>query len=143
MDMVRALALSPGWELSSIHDKDVNGAGQSDVHWITAFSKSGGVAILSADTDFQKQPPQVTAIFNTGLKVIHLPARWCSAPRHLQAAHILMWWKRIERQVEAMKERECYRPQWNVNEEGELTKISLDFANAQRKLKKAARRSGE
>jgi len=136
---VREMALSPGWELS--HVLEIGEGGSKDEHWITRFSKSGGAAILSADTDFLKSPPQVVAVFRTGVKVIHLPAAWANSKAALQAAHILLWWDRIERKLSEMNQRECWRPPWNLNVSGELRKIDVDFQEAQKKLRKANRRS--
>ena len=88
------LALSPDFEFSSIFQ--VGHDGSPDEYWATEFAKGGGDAILTADTDFFRKPNQVVAIDRTGLKVIHLPSRWANARAHLQTAHILMWWPRIE-----------------------------------------------
>ena len=137
---VRDVALSPGWELDSVRSAGHHGS--SDVHWITAFMNDGGDAILSADRDFLENPPQVDAVFRTGAKVIHLPPKWGQAKGRLQAAHILMWWDRIERCISEMKQRECYRPQWNINDTGTLQKVAIDFQAAQKKVKKAARKDG-
>jgi len=131
VDAVRTIALRPGWEISSV--LSVGHGGDADVHWITKFAEDGGDAILSADTDFLKLEPQVNAVFDTGVKVIHLPARWAQAKGRLQASHILQWWERIEDTVEKMKSRECYRPDWNVSETGKMKKVVIDFARAQRK----------
>lgn len=136
---VRAIALSDGWEITSVFES--GDRSKDDVHWVTKFSKEDGEAILSADRDFLSQPPQVVAIFNTGMKVIHLPPKWGSSKGVLQAAHILNWWPRIETTLKAMKSRECYRPPWNLNERGALKKISIDYAGAHKKLKKARRRT--
>ena len=91
---VRELALSPGFELT--HVIEIGDRGSDDVHWITRFALDGGDAIISADTDFCKRPHQVMAVNNTGLRLIHLPSRWANARGDLQAAHILLWWRRIE-----------------------------------------------
>lgn len=56
---IRDIALSPGGEISSIHE--VGGVGDDDVHWITRFADEGGHAILSADRDFFTLEPQVAA----------------------------------------------------------------------------------
>ena len=105
------------------------------------FGKEGGKAILSADTDFLKRPHQVMAVHDAGLAIIHLPSKWANAPLHLQIAHLLIWWKRIEATLEAAKPRECWRPEWNIRSEGELRKIKVDYEEARRKLKKANRPS--
>jgi len=137
--VIRALALSSGWELTSVLDSD---RGADDVHWITRFAREGGDAIISADTDFLKVPQQVSAVFDTGLKVVHMPPRWSNAKGHLQAAHLLLWWPRIEATVAAMKPRQCFRPPWNINETGELAQVPINFQAAQRKARQAARRGG-
>lgn len=131
---VRDMALGSGFELTSV--RELGEDGQADVHWITRFANNGGGAILSADTDFFKRPHQVMAVQKTGLKVIHLPARWANSRCELQAAHILLWWRRIEATLVAMQQRECYRPPWNIAEDGALQKIAIDFHDAERKLKR-------
>lgn len=103
--------------------------------------RDGGDAILSADHDFLKNPPQVVAVFETGAKVIHLPPAWGQARGRLQAAHILAWWGRIEQCLMSMKARECFRPPYNVSEAGEMMKISIDFQTAHKKLKKSNRKT--
>lgn len=132
---VRDIALAPGWQIDSV--VEAGQSGSSDVHWITSFMTGGGNAILSADRDFLENPPQVDAVFRTGAKVIHLPPKWGQAKGRIQAAHILMWWGRIEECITLMKARECFRPQWNVNESGLMQKIPINFQAAQKKLKKA------
>lgn len=134
---VRDIALSAGWKIDSVFDAGDRGC--SDVHWITAFMETGGDAILSADRDFLENPPQVVAVFNTGAKVIHLPPKWGQAKGRLQAAHILMWWERIEECIKEMKARECFRPPWNINDTGTMQKVAIDFQTAHKKLKKANR----
>jgi hypothetical protein len=137
----REMALSPGWHLDSVYDTQDRGA--TDEHWITKFAREGGNAILTADTDFFKAPAQVVAIDRTGMKVIHFPPKWANAACHLQAAHVLLWWRRIETQIRAMRPRECYRPPWNISEVGDLARIQIDYAEAHKKNRKAARRADE
>lgn len=137
VDAVNEIAISDGFELTSVLGSGQKGA--SDVHWITAFAAEEGEAILTADTDFLKAPPQVTAVERTGVRVIHMPSAWANAPLAMQAAHILLWWRRIEAQLSAMKARECYSPPFNLNEDATLRKIPLDFQAATKKLKKAGR----
>ncbi|WP_144034398.1 hypothetical protein [Sphingomonas sp. IBVSS2] len=134
---INDIALSDGFELSSVVGSGQRGS--SDVHWITAFVQDGGEAILTADTDFIKEPPQVLAIQKTGVRVIHLPSGWANAALAMQAAHLLMWWRRIENQLAAMKPRECYSPSYSLNEDAALRKVSLDFQAAAKKQKKAER----
>ncbi len=138
VNAIRDIALSSDWEITTI--REAKHTGKSDVHWITKFADDGGDAILTADTDFLILEPQVNAVFATGLRVIHLPPKWGNARGYLQAAHMLQWWKRIETKIKEMKPRECYRPQWNINETGELKKVTIDFAKAQKKKKKALRK---
>lgn len=134
------VCLSPDWALDHVYE--VGDEGAQDQHWITRFAEAGGSAILTADRDFCSKAPQVVAVFNTGMKVIHLPPKWGTAKCHMQAAHILLWWPRIEGQIQSMRKRECYRPPWNLNSQsGEFKKVEIDFAKAHKKLRKAKRRS--
>jgi hypothetical protein len=135
------LALSPGWEISSV--LNVGHGGDADEHWITKFASDGGHAILTADRDFLSLAPQVNAVFDTGLKVIHLPPKWGQAKGHLQAAHILQWWLRIEQKIAEMKPRECYRPEWNIRETGEIKKIPIDFHKAQKQRRQQRREKSD
>lgn len=137
---VRELALSPGWDISSV--LTVGHGGDADDHWITKFASEGGSAILTADRDFFTLHPQVNAVFDTGIKVIHMPKKWGQAKCHLQAAHILQWWERIEGKISQMEPRECYRPDWNIRETGEIKRVKLDFQKAQKARKKQDKKSG-
>lgn len=136
---VNDIALSEGFELTSVLDAGF--AGASDVHWITAFAQDGGAAILTADTDFLKLPPQVLAVQRTGVRVIHLPSSWANARRAMQAGHLLIWWRRIETQLANMKPRECFTMSFNVSEDAEMKRVSLDFQSMGKKAKKAERRN--
>lgn len=131
---IQNIALRDGWDVSSV--LTVGHGGDSDVHWITKFAEENGDAIISADKDFLTLEPQINAVFDTGIRVIHLPHRWAQARGQLQAAHMLQWWTRIEDQIAAMKPRECFRPEWNISETGKMKKITIDFAKAQRKRRK-------
>jgi predicted nuclease of predicted toxin-antitoxin system len=135
--IIRDLALSPGWEISSV--RDVGDSGYADVHWITKFAEENGDAILTADKDFTTLEPQVNAVFDTGLKVIQMPGRWGYAKGHLQAAHILLWWPCIEKTLSEMSRRECYRPDWNMKQAADmaLKKVKIDFQKAQKKRRKS------
>ncbi|MES2098006.1 MAG: DUF5615 family PIN-like protein [Pseudomonadota bacterium] len=135
---INDLAIAEGFELTSVLRTGFGGT--TDVHWITAFAADGGDAILTADTDFLKQPPQVLAIERTGLKVIHLPAGWANATRAVQAGHLLIWWRRIETQLQAMKKRECFTTHFAPPENAALKKVTLDFQGMGKKAKKAAKR---
>jgi hypothetical protein len=136
--IVRDLALSPGWEISSV--LEVGHGGDSDVHWITKFAQEGGDGIVTADRDFVTLEPQVNAVFDTGMRVILMPKPWGMAKGYLQAAHMLQWWARIERKLSEMRPRECWRPDWNVSETGEIKTVKLDFSRAQRTRRKKARK---
>ena len=137
--MISGTALSSAFEISSVYES--NQRATPDEHWITAFAKDGGDAILSADKDFFRKPHQVVAVDDTGLRVIYLPTRWANAPRHLQAAHILMWWRRIEVSLAESKPREIWAVPWNVSEEGKLQRKKVDYGHYRKKLKKATRPS--
>lgn len=136
---VNQIALGEGFELTSVLKEGFKGS--SDVHWITAFARDGGDVILTADTDFLKQPPQVQAVERTGLRVIHLPSAWANASRAIQAGHLLIWWQRIETQIRAMKSRECYQTPFTVSDNVPLKKIAIDFQGINKKAKKAQRSS--
>lgn len=113
--------LHANWSIISILEEKF--AGNSDIYWITQFSQNGGDVILSADRDFLNKMPLVEAISNTGLKMIHLPRRWARSPRHLQAAHILRWWKKIEEALEVMYPGEYRRTKFTMKEPRKLEVI--------------------
>lgn len=132
--LVRDMALSDGWELS--HVIEAGQRGTADEHWATQFANDGGQAIISADKDFHTKPNQIVAIQRTGLKVIYLPPKWQNAPCHLQAAHVLLWWGRIEKKIKECKKREFWQTQWGFSQEGDLVQKALHFQDAEKKLKK-------
>jgi PIN like domain len=136
---INQMALSAGFEFSSVIDSGHRGS--TDVHWVTAFGSEGGKAILTADTDFFSRPHQVMAVHDAGLMIIHMPPKWANAPCHLQAAHILAWWRRIEVVVKGGRPKQCWRPDWNVTESGELKNVKIDYEEHRKKLQKANRPS--
>lgn len=135
---IKQIALSNGFELTSVIKEGFTGS--SDVHWITAFAAEGGEAILTADTDFLKRPPQVQAVERTGMKVIHLPSGWANASRAIQAGHLMTWWPRIETALVTMKPRQCYSTPFSPPV-APLKKVDIDFQGMNRKAKKAGRAS--
>lgn len=136
---IEKLAISSGFEITSVLRTGFKGA--SDVHWITAFAEDGGDAILTADTDFFKQPPQIQAVERTGVRVIHLPAGWANATRAIQGGYLLIWWNRIEAQLQSMKPRECFAIPFTHSDKATLKKVAIDFQKANKKAKKASRAS--
>jgi hypothetical protein len=138
---VRNIALTPLFELSHVFDEGHGGFG--DVSWVTKFADAGGRVILSADGDFLNRPHQVMAIWDKGLVLIHLPSKWQNAKRHEQAAHLLLWWGRIEKMLGTAAPRQCWRVPYDFSREGELFRIPLDYGRAQKKLRKAQRRADE
>jgi len=137
---VQEIALSPGWELSHVISSGYKGS--TDEHWATQFAKEGGNAILSADTDFFRRHHQIIAICDTGLKIIHLPSKWATARGDLQAAHILLWWRRVEAKISIMTSRQCYCPPWNITESGDLKQVKVNYEEARKKERKYKRRTG-
>lgn len=103
--------------------------------------RKAGNAILSGDTDFFRRHQLIVAISRTGLKLIHMPSKWSNARGDLQAAHILLWWQRIEAQIASMSPRECFRPPWNISDTGEFTKVRIDYQNAERRAKRQRQRA--
>lgn len=134
---INQIALGEGFELTSVIKEGFGGS--SDVHWITAFATNGGQAILTADTDFLKQPPQVQAVERTGVRVIHPPSAWANSSRATQAGHLMIWWQRIEAQLTAMKPRECYTMPFGISDSVPLKKMAIDFQGMSKKAKKATR----
>ena len=109
--------------------------------WLRQFADQGGDAIITADKDFKDTPPQVAAVFSTGVKVIYLPPAFGRAKHSIQAAFMLLWWSRIEDTLLSMNARECFGPPWTIRADGELRKIPLDFQKADKRLKRAAKRA--
>lgn len=135
---VRDMALSDGWELTQVIE--VGDRGSSDEHWATKFAREGGHAILSGDTDFFKHHQLVIAINHARLRVVHMPPKWSNARCELQASHMLLWWRRIEKILESMSPLECYRPPWNISEDGELLKIKVNYHDAEHHRKREVQR---
>ena len=132
------LTLIRNLEISSIYSASQRGS--SDFHWATQFSKEGGDAIITADTDFFKRHHLVVAIQDTGLKVIHLRSQWANSRFTLQAAFLLLWWDRIYDTLSTCDKRELYQVPWQFGLEANLVRKPLDFQNARKKVKKANRR---
>ena len=138
LNIIRDISLTHDWDLSSVVEAGDKGA--ADVHWIRRFAEENGDAIITGDSDFIRKHQQVIAVFETGVRVIYLPARWSNAIIDHKIAHLLQWWNRIETRLASMKPRECYEVTWNLQVDADLRKIDIDFHTAFRKLKKAGRK---
>ena len=136
--VVSAMALSLNWELTSV--LSVGDRGKTDIHWATKFAREGGQVILTADTDFFKHHHLVVAVYDAGLQIVHMPPKWSNAAGHLQAAHMLLWWRRIETACESRKSR-CWRPPWNLSEDGEISPVKVDYESHRKKARRAERPS--
>jgi hypothetical protein len=134
---IRELALSPGWELSSV--REVGHGGDGDVTWVTKFAREGGDAILSADKDFFRRPQQMVAVCDAGLRVVHMPPKWANSSRNMQASHILFWWEKIESTLSASRPRQCWRVPWGFSGTA-LTLVKVNYEDSRKRLKKAKRR---
>jgi PIN like domain len=139
VNAIKRIAKPVRFDVSSVYETDDRGS--ADAHWIRKFAQEGGKIIMSADADFFRKPHQVIAVQDNGMILIHLPPKWANAKLHLQAAHILAWRGRLESKFESAKPRECWRPDWNISEDGEMKRVSIDFECARKKLKKANRPS--
>ena len=122
------------------HVKEAGQKGHKDQHWITEFAESGGSAIISGDTDFLKTPEVVDAVYQTQIKIIALPPRYCNAGIVLQVSFVLAWWSRIETKLFEMKIRECYMPVWGISDNRLMKKVSIDFDKMHKKLRKQKRK---
>ena len=139
VEVVRDIALSPNYEIC--HISDAGNRGASDVSWITEFARDNGKAILTADSDFHKRPHQVMAVWESGLIVIHLHAKWANSQRRVQAACILYWWEAIENTLAKSPSKRCWRVPLGFPKKAlELKNIGLDYERARRNLKRDDKR---
>ena len=133
VEVVRNFASS---DVNLDHVREAGQQGSKDQYWITEFAEEGGSAIISGDTDFLKTPEVVDAVYQTQIKIIALPPRYCNAGIVLQVSFVLAWWSRIETKLFEMKIRECYMPVWNISDNRLMKKVPIDFDKARKKLRK-------
>lgn len=91
--------LRADWRFESVHNANLRG--QADEDWVTAFARSSGQAIISADQKMLKRPTLVRRIAETGLIGIYLPSVWAGQRRDEQLAYIVYWWRKIEETIGA------------------------------------------
>lgn len=138
--LVSDLILSNGWELT--HVRDVGDGGTSDEHWITKFGREGGNAILTADQNIinvNKKPHETLAICQAGVVGIFLHHGWANSPAHMQVAHLLFWWERIEELIRAASPRTCWRVPFSFGKDT-IKQLNVDFGKARQKAKKRGKR---
>lgn len=95
---VSDLALKRGWSIEHVIGSSYQS--RADEDWVSAFANSGGNVFLSADRQMLKRPALISKISELNLIGIYLPSDWAQSKRHLQAAHILYWWPKIEATLE-------------------------------------------
>ena len=78
------------------------------------------------------------AVHDTGLTIIHLPPKWQNAQLHMQMAHLLIWWRRIEAAVVQKPSRVNAGVRSGTSAKlGELAEDSKsDYEEARKKLSK-------
>lgn len=132
------MALSSEFELT--HVRSEGDGGKSDEHWIKRFGSDGGNAILSADGNILKQPNEIVAICDAGVIGIFLHHKWAASPGHIQASHILYWWRDIETLVKEQAARTCWRIPFQFPDKPKFKKLSPEYDKQRKKLRKQARR---
>jgi hypothetical protein len=96
---------------------------------------------VSGDTDFFKHHHLVVALHDAGLQIVHMPSKWSNASGHLQMAHTLLWWRRIESALSSGYPRQCWKPPWNISEAGDIQRIRVDYEAHRKKARKSDRPS--
>lgn len=138
--LIRDSLLGKAHTLDLVDDHQARGV--DDQIWVRKFADAGGEAIVGADAKMLTRPHEVVAIFEAGLRLVVLPGQWAQQPKNIQIAFLFLWWPRIEKAFETAKARQCFKVPWSWKETDTVSEFKLDFQEAQKKAKKAARRNG-
>lgn len=107
--------------------RDNHAARTADETWIPRFAAEGGNAILSADRNILVRPNQLKALAESKLVAVFLSAKWASSRRHIQAAHVLHCWPRIEKVIEQSQPSQCWRVPFGFDD-APIELIQIDLA---------------
>lgn len=136
--LIRDSLLAKSHTLDTVDDHQARGV--DDQIWVRKFAQAGGEAIVGADARMLTRPHEVVAIFEAGLRLVVLPPQWAQQRKHIQIAFLFFWWPRIEKAFETCKARQCFKVPWLWKDTDAVTEFKVDFHEAQKKVKKAARR---
>jgi len=83
-------------------------ANAKDEAWTAAFRRFGGQLVITGDKNLAKRPHQILAFMESGLIGFFFERRWANHDLPFKAAHMMIWWPRIQSKFGECKPRECW-----------------------------------
>jgi hypothetical protein len=105
-------------------EPDFAAANAPDEAWSAAFRRFGGEIVISGDKNLAKRPHQILAFMETGLVGFFLDRKWSGQDMTFKAAHLIMWWPRIQGHLAACKARDCWWVPMGLRT-GDFTRVQL------------------
>ena len=133
-ELLREQLLSKGFSLDTVDDHAARGV--EDVIWVRRFADAGGDAIISGDINITKRAHELTAINETGLRLVVLHEKWPREKKHVQISYLFYWWPHIEQVLRDARPGKCYKVPWGWGDPaGAIKPLSVDLQGAYKKLK--------
>jgi hypothetical protein len=116
-------------------EPDFAAANAGDDVWTVAFRRFGGQLVITGDKNLARRPHQVLGFIENDLVGFFFERKWAERDLAFKAAHMMMWWPRIQRQYSTCRPRDCW---WvpSVLRDGAMRKVELP-KNAEGKRKRS------
>lgn len=135
-ELIRGTLLSRGFTLDTVDDHQARGV--DDRIWVRRFADAGGHAIVGGDAAMLTRPHEITAIHQTGLRLVVLDAKWVRQKRHLQISYLFYWWPHIEAVLAGARPGSCFKVPWGWGDPtGAIKPAAVDLDRAYKALKRA------
>jgi PIN like domain len=134
--LIREQLLSRENTLDTVDDHQARGV--DDELWVRKFANAGGEAIVGADFNMTKKPHEVTAIHETGLRLVILDEKWVRQKKHIQIAFLFFWWPEIEQVLATADKGKCFKVPWSwpADTNGLIKPLPIDLQKAYKQIRK-------
>jgi hypothetical protein len=79
-----------------IWEPDFAAGDDDDDVWAAAFRRFGGRLVITGDKNMARRPHQILAFKESGLVGFFFERKWAEFDLTFRAAHMIMWWPRIQ-----------------------------------------------
>ena len=83
-----------------------------DIDWIAELDEEGGWAFISLDTHIRRRPHEREVLRRSEVTAFFLAPAWQRFPPIRQAAQIMQWWSRLEREFNRSKPGTSFFVPW-------------------------------
>jgi hypothetical protein len=89
-------------------EPDFAAANAKDEVWVAKFRRFGGQIAITGDRNIARRPHQIIAFMESDLIGFFFDSNWGEKDLTFKAAHLVMWWPRIQVHLANCKPQDCW-----------------------------------